>query len=393
MPQFLRDLNDTADRFLSSTVSQYLKGEPPGQVPTELTSAEGVAALTQRLEFHGISVFLGQQADKLSGWPDWLTKVILQETRLAALWEETHRRVIARLIEKLAHGGIESLVMKGTALAYLHYDDPAIRRRGDTDLLIRPEDLGETRRMLEAEGFYQREDPHGLYFQETWLRDFGADITHAIDLHWAPADRPMIQRLLQEQEYWANPVAIPALGEQAQGPDSTMMIVHGAVNQAWHVSRGFFVDDQRIKGGRRLIWSIDYLYLTKGLSDQAWERLVKFCETHDAASIVFAALDGARQDIPITIPQSVLERLEVSAKDSPTHSYIATPNTISDFLTDFRAADTTNLKLKLLFWSAFAPRHHLLDKYPDLDCWPTFALLARWYFDLLTKRRRGSTER
>ena len=48
---------------------------------------------------------------------------------------------------------VPSLVIKGTALAYSVYADPALRVRGDTDLLVRPEARSSAQQALLNCGF------------------------------------------------------------------------------------------------------------------------------------------------------------------------------------------------------------------------------------------------
>jgi hypothetical protein len=310
--------------------------------------------------------------------------------RLAALWEATHRAQVVDLVARMAAAGIATMVMKGTAVAYLYYAEPAARRRGDTDLLIRPADLDGARGVLEAAGCYRREDPHGLNFQETWQIDCGAGIVHSIDLHWEPADRPVLQRLLRSELFWEGRVAVPRLSPHVSAPDPVAMLVHGAVNQAWHRARGFNVDGDTVVGGKRLIWAVDYQRITQGFGQEDWHRLAEFCAEHDAAAIVMAALSGAQRDLGLVVPPTVLARLTRAAGRSPTLTYIDQPGVLREFRRDFAAAENVMLRWQLLRMIAFAPRSHLVRKYPRLAHWPT-PLLQLWrYVDAL--RRRGRWE-
>lgn len=298
---------------------------------------------------------------------------------MAALWEEMHRVAITRLIAALASAGVPTLLMKGTALAYLYHDDPAVRRRGDTDLLIRPRDLERTRELLTARGCERREDPHGLFFQETWEIDCGAGLIHSLDLHWEPADRPILQQVLRSDEFWAASIPVPRLCREARAPDPVLMLAHGAINQAWHVARGFFVDGERIVGGRRLIWSVDYARLAAGFTPDDWSRLVQFCHDRQISSVVLSALAGAVADIGFMPPPVPLTQLAQDTRPSPAARYIAAPDRLSDLLADIRNADTWSVRARFITSMIFAPRSHLESKYPHLANWPTLALQFRRY--------------
>ncbi len=376
---------EQADRYLALSMRAALAGQPCPVWPADWQHDVIRDVLAARARFHGIAVFLAQTFADFPGWPASVVDRLREEMRLAALWEELHRVPIVAMIELLAAAGIETMVMKGTALAYLYYPDPAKRRRGDTDLLIHPHDLTQTRQHLEQAGFRRRDDPHGLYFQETWLIDCGAAIEHSIDLHWAPADRPMLQRVLQSGQFWQHRQPVPRLSPHAWAPDPVRLLLHGAVNQAWHVARGFNVDDDNVVGGRRLIWSLDYARLTRDFTAPQWEDIAAFCEAHDAAAILISALRGVREDLGIVLPSDIMDRLQRAAVGSPTYRYITQPGRISDFKADFSAASSASIRLRMLQSIAFAPRSHLLRKYPHLSRWPTILLQLRRYAEGLSR--------
>jgi hypothetical protein len=379
---------EQADRFLADCVRAVLEDRQAPVWPAGFCSQAQHEIVEERARFHGIAVLLGHAQDALSGWPAPVADAVRGEMRLAALWEELHRKMIAGIIARLAETGVTTIVMKGTALAYLHYAEPATRRRGDTDLLIRPEDVAAARAVLEQAGCYRREDPHGLYFQETWLVDCGAGMVHSIDLHWQPSDRPVLQRILAAERYWQGRQPVERLSPHAGAPDALTMLVHGAVNQAWHVARGYSVEETRVTGGRRLIWAVDYLRLTRGFDDARWQELAAFCETHDAAALVHRALEGAQQDIGLTVPAEVMERLRRAAATSATEAYIADPDVVRDFWRDLRAASSLAVRLRLIHSLAFAPRSHLVEKYPRSAHWPTALLQLRRYSESLIPGRR-----
>lgn len=382
---------DSADRFLAQCARSCLDDADLPPWPEDWKGEDARSRIAARAEFHGIAGLLAGRLAGARHWPDCLRDDLQTEARLAGLWEEIHRKAIVRLIEGLANEGVPSVVMKGTALAYLYHPDPAARRRGDTDLLIRPADLERTRIRLAALGCSKREDPHGLFFQETWEIDCGAGLIHSLDLHWEAADRPILQEVLRSAEYWENPVPLPRLSPRAQAPSPVLLMVHGAINQAWHVARGFFVDGERIKGGRRLIWSVDYARLTEAFSAADWQRLVTLCHERKISPLVHAALAGAVEDLGLHLPAEPMARLASDTRPSPAADYIAAPDRLGDMLADIRAATSVGLKLRILGSMIFAPRSHLEDKFPHLAHWPSIALQLRRYVGAVAwLRRRGA---
>ncbi len=376
---------DAADEFLAGCLRAALGDQPVPAWPASLASPEDYDVLARRTRFHGIAVVLGQAPGVLASWPGQVAEAVRSEMRLAGLWEELHRNTISGILSSLAEGGIETILLKGTALAYLYYEDPAARRRGDTDLLIRPQHLARARSILASAGCFRREDPHGLHCQETWLVDCGAGMEHSIDLHWEPSDRPVLQKILDAERIWQGRAPVTRLSPHAFAPDPLMMLVHGAINQAWHVARGYGVEDERITGGRRLIWAVDYRKLTSGFDESQWQSLAAFCETHDAAAIVHAALDGAQRDLGLYVPAELMARLRAAAPGSPALAYIAKPGVVQDFWRDFRATRRMKTRVEMIRTMAFAPRSHLLKKYPHCAHWPTSLLQLRRYGEALMR--------
>lgn len=383
-------LIEQADAYLSACVRAALGGEAAPAWPAAWDDGAVHQLLAARIGFHGIAVLLGEMPGALADWPQPVADAVREEMRLAALWEATHRAQLVPLLERMAAANIPAMVMKGTAVAYLFYAQPAARRRGDSDLLIHPADLESTRALLEDCGFQRRDDPWGLHFQETWEVACRSGIVHAVDLHWQPADRPVLQGPLRAEWFWQDKVPVTGLAPGVHAPDPVMMLVHGAVNQAWHRARGFNVEGDTVLGGRRLIWAVDYARIAARLSPSDWLRLARFCEDHDAAAIVMAALAGAQRDLGLRIPPDIAERLARASDDSPTLAYINEPGVFREFLRDFAAAQDMATRWLLIRMLAFAPRSHLLRKYPERAHWPTLLLQLCRYLDFLRRRGRWS---
>src|SRR5216684_3076559 len=80
------------------------------------------------------------------GVRDALTRIASEAVLLDALRLDTDRSVIAAF----AAAGLAPLIFKGAALAYLHYPEPWLRPRVDTDLLIREHEQASAAAALEA---------------------------------------------------------------------------------------------------------------------------------------------------------------------------------------------------------------------------------------------------
>lgn len=362
------------DDFLAASLRQLRASEMAAwTLPADLDWAR----VWERIEYHGVPFLLHSKAHQLRQWPQPLLERMAEEARLVILWETTHHDVVARLVRELEADGIEAVIMKGTALAYSFHDEPATRRRGDTDLLVRPTDQDRTRAIFERLGWYRRHDPHGLYYQEGWQHDAAGFFVHSIDLHWEPSDRPILQTVLPLEEFFAHRRAMPRFGPGAYRPDPALMIIHATMNQKWHAIYGYEAEGGRLASPRRLIWSVDFDLLIRSMIEDDWRRLLRHCEGTGVGPLVAGALRGMQQDLRNDLPEDTLARLEGQPLDATLARYLARKDNLTQFWIDLRKARSFAEKRRLVAMRAFPPRGHLIEKYPSAAGWPTVLLQGR----------------
>ncbi len=135
----------------TALIHACLRGEAPGW--PEGASPELGDAVLERSDVHGVAALVYEHLGAAEGWP-WQTLERLHEQAVAAaMWEAHHRQILARALAALAGRGLEPVLLKGTALAYACYPDPALRTRSDTDLLIPIEARGAADAVLRELGF------------------------------------------------------------------------------------------------------------------------------------------------------------------------------------------------------------------------------------------------
>ena len=338
---------------------------------------EHSAALWDRVLFHGIAGLLAERIGSLADWPEALRLLVRDEAKVQAFWEVSHRAMLAELLAGLAQRHVASMLMKGSALAYSLYAEPSSRRRGDSDLLVAKRDLAATREVLAEQGFTRRDDPHGLFFQESWLLDTGIGLIHAVDLHWQPSDSPALQQVLRGEEFLTRPRPLPRLSPHAAMPDLILTFLQGSLNQAWHSAKGYLVDDERVIGGERLIWAWDNHLITREFSDGDWQQLVEIATARGVAPLVLGALDLARGRIGTQVPEAVLERLRKVPKGTKMADHLRETNRIRAFFTDLSAIHSLRDKYAFTLGHALPDTGHLRRKYPRSAGWPAPLLHLR----------------
>ena len=210
-------------------------------------------------------------------------------------------------------------------------------------------------------------------------------MTHTIDLHWQMSNHATLRRALPDDAFWTSRLPLSRLCRDAFCPSPELLLVHGAINQQWHQSRGFHLGDDLVHGARRLIWSADTYFLCRSFNKGQWDRLVAYCHKHDASKVVQATLHDAVAVTGLTLPPGLLERLVPEGGRSSLFEYLGKPDGLSVLKADFAASRTIAERVRLLRSSLVPTRSQLLAKYPFAARWPTFLLHLRRYGDALMK--------
>lgn len=167
------------------------------------------------------------------------------------------------VLRELAARDIDTLVTKGTALAYDVYAAPEQRPRGDIDLLVPREQAPAAIAAFRELGFEERltsGDEHGLR-QISLTRTDGHGVRHEYDLHWDIANTPLFSSALRFTELRARSVDLPALGPHARGLERADALLLACIHRVAHHH-----------DSERLIWLVDIALLRDRMSREEHAR-------------------------------------------------------------------------------------------------------------------------
>lgn len=122
------------------------------QLGRQLRDFTAWEALPAQAELHGMGPLLWhhlQGADIPESTRRTLRGLYLRDRAL----NQVHTKALLELLDLLGQGGIRPLVLKGLALAWQAYPDPALRPVSDIDLLLEKEDLLSALNLLERVGY------------------------------------------------------------------------------------------------------------------------------------------------------------------------------------------------------------------------------------------------
>ena len=153
---------------------------------------------------------------------DWVRTVrgaLAAEARAHAAEELLRRRELMTVLETLAAANVQPIVIKGMALAYSFYAEPAARRCRDTDLLVRRDEVTVVRGVLARLGYGPAHQCDGelLFYQVALKKTDGFGFVHTLDVHWKISTQSVFAGLLSFDEIAAASMRLPALGAHARG--------------------------------------------------------------------------------------------------------------------------------------------------------------------------------
>lgn len=269
-------------------ICALLRGESPAW-PAD-AGDEAVETFLREARYHGVTPLLDarfRQAGSSCDWPEEFRRACREDAVVQAMRELAHRTELVRVLESFAQAGIAALLMKGTALAYSHYADPALRPRADSDVLVAPRDRDAALRILRDMGYRRISGPAAAHvgYQSEMTRTDGRGETTSVDLHWRVSNAQSFAWLLDFDELAAASVEVPVLASSARRLGDAHALLHALLHRAGNelfVRRGF---------GDRLIWLHDFRVLADAMADDDLARFVRLARDRQVAAI---AIDGLR---------------------------------------------------------------------------------------------------
>jgi hypothetical protein len=120
--------------------------------------------------------------------PETITDEMRQAFLVSCVRSVHMERQLQEIIETFREQGVQMLVLRGPALAFSLYDDPAMRPSGDLDLLVIPEQVIQARDILESLGYTclarRFETARDFFREECFIHQEDPGNTFPVDLHW-----------------------------------------------------------------------------------------------------------------------------------------------------------------------------------------------------------------
>lgn len=371
-------------------LSSVLRGEGVAW-PAQWTGKAIKRAVVEQAFYHGVAGLLNEQIGNLTEWPQDVLAPLHEQALAAAMWEMRHKLVVANFLTALAHEGIVAIVLKGTALAYDLYKNPASRSRGDSDILVERGNLEVARAVLRSQGFQSQGSSHEMELQEMWCLACNGGMQHDIDLHWQTMNAPALEGVLRFADCTANPLKLPRLCETAVAMGHIAMLLHSCVHRAKHITSPYFTGSVTYYGGDRLIWAQDNHLLASVLSDAEWAQFAALAEEQGVSDVCLDGLQLAQSRLGTAIPGHVLDRLASSPQAGSATIYLLHSGQFARAWSDLKAVPGLGQKLSYLIARALPSEEFMRAKYPRMRRQPLPLLYLRRFVELV-RQRPGRSE-
>ena len=211
---------------------------------------------------------------------------------------------LCRVIEIFRATGIDGIAYKGPALAIFAYNNLALRRFVDLDIIVKKSDVPHARDLLLAEG-YEPTKSLTTAQQDLLLRtqhnlQFARDNRRLLlELHWEVAPH-LFASSVQETELWQNLITINLNGTLMKTLSADDLLFSLCVHGSRHL-------------WERLGWICDVAELIRR-HELSWTALLRRASETDSERMFLLGLHLARKLLQAELPAEVRERCDADAR-------------------------------------------------------------------------------
>ena len=298
------------------------------------------ASLAEAALEHGVGPILYRSLVDRGHWdavPSAVQDLLARSAREAVVTQAVRDAHLQKVGETLGQQGIRPLVFKGAAVGPSHYPEPWLRTRGDTDLLVRVEEVPRVDAALTRLGLERFPRPGGSRVtQQARYTITTASIEVAYDVHWRVADPHVFAGAFSDEQLQCEAVAGSVGGLRRIGDVHGLLVacVHRAAHHA---------DSDNV----RLLYDISLI--AKRFSVCEWDRFVAQAAAGEVRTICRRGFALATELFGPCVPDDVLRRLSTSRAE-PSAVFVSRRMNKFDVLrSDLRALPTWRDRLALLY--------------------------------------------
>jgi hypothetical protein len=290
------------------------------------------------------------------------------------LRSSTYLTICEKVLSALATNNIGCLVLKGAALAETVYQEPALRHCHDIDLLVRQEDMNRATEVLLSTGwvrFKKKSDntsENHRFKHESGLPLELHEYLFRIPYYFLPLD-----------DLWARSQTriIAGISSRILAPADNLLHILG------HASC--------CKSRESLLWITDASFIIRRYPDLDWDQFVDCTINSHLALPISVMLDYLAEQIRISIPNTVLDRLRTAARQTGATGRAAALlgaqiNSSGTFENIMRTTNVWHERLRILQWMLFPPPIYFRWLYGARNNWKLPLYYVRRPFGYVARR-------
>jgi len=305
------------------------------EAATRLDSGLAAAAVE-----HGVAPILYRALVARGDWEVATASVrgvLARAAREALIVEPVRHAHLERTVAALADSGVAPLLFKGAVLAHTHYPEPWMRVRGDTDFLVRKDDVAAVDAVLSGLGLVRFPRPTGSRVtQQARYAMRWQSIELAYDVHWRIADPHVFADALPYEVLESASSAGPVAGARRIGD------IHALLAASVHRAAHHFDTDH-------LLLLYDIVLLARGLTDAGWQEFCREAQARRLRAVCRRALGLATELFELNVPKGVDAALEMCDDEASAVFVIATMTRLRLLRSDLRALPTWRDRIALLY--------------------------------------------
>ena len=205
-----------------------------------------------------------------------------------------------------------------------HYPDPALRRRGDTDILVSEENFIRAKTVLTELGFITGRVPSGKYstVASHYIFTDDMDLEHHVDIQKTINSCPLISRPFSYSLLRPITKTVNMTGHAIETLPDEYAIILASFHHNVSVKKYHHQKLSTPSEAYDLIWLYDIYLLAKNFEAKNWQSVIKISCEMGLAGSSYSALLLAQNLLGANVPNSALAQLEAEGRSSKIDKYL-----------------------------------------------------------------------
>lgn len=270
-------------------------------------------ALFRAAMYHGVYALLqaSVHAGTIPNLPAGLPGALKPPTVAFAAFDLVQQQQVGQAVDTLATAGVRSLLVKGLAMALLHYPESRLRHRTDADIWVDEADIDRTIGVLDQLGYtIIGGDRRNATVQQLQARTRDrADVPTTLDIHWGISNRTLFQGVLEFEREWNSAQPVKCLSTKARALSNPALLIHASFHRLAH---------DRSRQRDRLFWLNDIRLLLSHMTERDRAILVTMALEKGVGAVCADAIESAATSFGIESDPALTKALNANRRTERT---------------------------------------------------------------------------